>query len=184
MELFRLRDDDQDAFAEAPENGMDLHYAQTRGGDFYLVIGCRVAILLNERTYSEPDTSYLYQPWAGSGLSDEGRIATFERWLSSLRGAPSLITTSAASAAPAFWSAMGMVTPIGTLPPPPPRPASIYGHLPFQVTTGPGALIYRWEAGRRTPHPAAPLRPSCSIRAGRSERPSRGRWHHGPVRHS
>jgi hypothetical protein len=146
MELFRLRDDDQDAFAEAPENGMDLHYAQTRGGDFYLVIGCRVAILLNERTYSEPDTSYLYQPWAGSGLSDEGRIATFERWLSSLRGAPSLITTSAASAAPAFWSAMGMVTPIGTLPPPPPRPASIYGHLPFQVTTGPGALIYRWEA--------------------------------------
>jgi hypothetical protein len=39
-----------------------------------------------------------------------------------------------------------LVTPLGPLPAPPARPASIYGHLPFGTTTASDTVIYRWEA--------------------------------------
>ena len=45
-----------------------------------------------------------------------------------------------------FWGAYSPVAAIIPLPPPPSRPPSIYGHLPFATTTFPETVIYRWEA--------------------------------------
>jgi hypothetical protein len=48
---------------------MDLHLGQSEAGEFYLVIGCRVGLLLNESTFTEPENSYLGEGWLIPGIS-------------------------------------------------------------------------------------------------------------------
>jgi hypothetical protein len=146
MQLLRLQGYDAAEFATAPEAAMDLHLGQSNNGEFYLVIGCRVGLLLNESTFTEPENSYLGEGWLGPGISAEARQGAFGQWLNALPPAPPLATATPAQAWASFWGAMGPVVPIGTLPPPPPRPPSIYGHLPFKATTLQETVIYRWEA--------------------------------------
>jgi hypothetical protein len=151
MELLRLRKYDQDDFAVAPEAGMDLQFGQF-GNDYYLVIGGRVGVLLEADNFTEPnrfserDGSYLDQDWLTGGLAEEARVGMFNKWLSRLPDAPALSVATPAAAAPSLWSAFGPISPLGPLPPAPPRPPSIHGHLPFQTTTMPNTLIYRWES--------------------------------------
>ena len=145
MELLRVQDGDQREFAAAAEVAMDCHLAQSQREEFYLVIGCRVSILLNERALIEPGREYLTQPWLARSMSWDERMGVFEQWLGRLDEAPNLVAATPSQAWQAFWGAMSPV-PIGTLPPPPPRPSSLYGHLPFAVTTLPETIIYRWEA--------------------------------------
>jgi hypothetical protein len=56
MQLLRVKENDQEQLAAATEIAMDLNLGRSDLGDeFYLIIGCRVAILLNERTFAEPE---------------------------------------------------------------------------------------------------------------------------------
>jgi hypothetical protein len=146
MQLLRLRDTDQQEFERVAEVAMDCHLAQSPREDFYLVIGGRVAIMLNERTFTEPDNEFFRQSWLRGGVSQEERIGAFENWLGRLEPAPNLSVATPVQAWRSFWNAFSPVAPIVPLPPPPARPGSIYGHLPFSTTTYPEALIYRWEA--------------------------------------
>src|SRR5229473_4340228 len=134
MRLLQLQGNDPDEFAEAPEIAMDFHLGRS-GNAFYLVVGCRVGILLNESTFADPQSGYLSESWLSSGITADERKTAFEQWLSGLPEAPALTTATPAQAWQSFWGAMSPVTPIGTLPPPPTRPSSIYGHLPFKATT-------------------------------------------------
>jgi hypothetical protein len=146
MQLLRLRETDQREFDKVTEVAMDCHLAQSPGEEFYLVIGSRVGILLNERTLAEPDNDLFRQSWLRGGVPTDERLGIFERWLSQLEAAPDLSATTPVQAWRSFWNAFGPVTPIGVLPPALARPAWIYGHLPFSTTTEPETIIYRWEA--------------------------------------
>ncbi len=147
MQLLELRGNDPNEFAEGPEIAMDFHLGKTRfGNEFYLVVGCRVGVLLNESTFADPQSGYLSESWLSPGISAKEREVAFGEWLSGLPAAPALTTATPAQAWQSFWGAMSPLTPIGTLPPPPFRPSSIYGHLPFKTTTLPQTVIYRWEA--------------------------------------
>lgn len=147
MELFRLRENDQSGFAEAPESAMDFRLGRSNRDEFCAVIGCWVGVLLNEKTFAEPESRYMGERWLLSpGIPAEVREAMFRGWLSELPEAPSLTSATPAQAWQSFWGAMSPVTPIGPLPPPPLRPSSIYGHLPFRATVLPETVIYRWEA--------------------------------------
>jgi hypothetical protein len=146
MKLLRLRQHDQDEFAKSPEIVMDCHLARSERDEFYLVVGSRVSILLNETTLEEPERNLFDQAWLSRSNAFEERTVVFQRWLGGLDEAPALTAATPAQAWPSFWGAFSPVTPIIPLPPPPSRPTSIYGHLPFVTTTFPDTVIYRWEA--------------------------------------
>jgi len=146
MRLQQLRGNDSNEFATAPEIAMDFQLGRSNDNEYFLVVGCRVGILLNESTFADPESGYLNETWLRPGISAREREAAFGEWLSGLPVAPPLATATAVQAWQSYWGAMSPVTPIGTLPPPPLRPASIYGHLPFKATTYPETIIYRWEA--------------------------------------
>ena len=145
MQMFRIKEDDQGQFAEAPEVAMDLNFAQSNFS-FYLVISCRMAILLNESTFTEPEGDYFQQSKVWTNISVEERTANFMQWFNELPVLETVETAAPAQAWQSFWGAMNAVSPVGPLPPSPPRPPSIYGHLPFKATTLPDTVIYRWEA--------------------------------------
>jgi hypothetical protein len=146
MQLLRLLETDQREFATVAEVAMDCHLAQSLSEEFYLVIGSRVGIILNERTLTEPEHELFRQPWLRGGVPAEERQGIFQQWLNQLEAAPTLSAATPSRAWRSFWNAFGPVTPIGTLPPALARPAWIYGHLPFSTTTTPETIIYRWEA--------------------------------------
>jgi hypothetical protein len=60
MRIFRIHENEQNQFAESPEIAMDLNFGRS-GSNFYLVVSCRMAVLLDENTFAEPEDSY-FQP--------------------------------------------------------------------------------------------------------------------------
>jgi hypothetical protein len=175
MLLLRLREADQREFGRVTEVAMDFHLAQSPREEFYLVIGGRVCIILNESTFVEPDEQFFGQPWLSRSMPSQERVTAFENWLGRLDDAPNLGAASPAQAWRSFWNAFSPVTPHIPLPPPPARPSSIYGHLPFSTTTYPETIIYRWEAFPtsrridRTPNP--PIIAADTYAAPASEAP-------------
>lgn len=143
MQVFRINENEQQQFAEAPEIAMDLNFGQSNF-NYYLVVSCRMAILLHEKTFAEPESEYLRQCGLRSGAKEQ--TADFMEWFNSLPALPSIATATPVQAWQSFWAAMSPVSTIGPLPPPPPRPPSIYGHLPFTAATLAETVIYRWEA--------------------------------------
>lgn len=157
MHLYRIKN--PSTFDEAPEVAMDVHFAgrsDKKSSYSFIVVGGRVAIATHESpeaTYEE----YLNQPWLQPNLTFDRRDALFNEWLSSLEPAPELEPKSPTDfiqpvllqrqdhreEAPTLAFIVGPLLP---LPSPPPRPASIYGHLPFGTTTARDTVIYRWEA--------------------------------------
>ena len=73
MQLLQLQEKNQTEFTAAPEIAMDFQLGRSNRNDFYLVIGCRVGILLNESTFAEPASDYLGQRWLSSGISADAR---------------------------------------------------------------------------------------------------------------
>jgi hypothetical protein len=151
MDIFKLKPTDQDQFASLPEIAMDCQFAKAEGGmifpaEFYVVIGCAVAIRLNQSIFAEPYQGFLDQRWLNPIISAPERLTEFERWLKTLTEAPPLANLSPGDSSQLFWGGMGPISPIHPLPPAPPRPASIYGHLPFAANTLPTTVIYRWES--------------------------------------
>jgi hypothetical protein len=120
---------------------MDLHYAwvdNNQGGDYFVVIGCRVALELKG---NEWPIGVLHElPWTRHRLSGPDRVRAFGAWLEGLEQ-KDLRPLEARE----FVSRLA-VAPRGQLPPTPARPAYIYGHLPFSTVTLNDTVIYRWEA--------------------------------------
>jgi hypothetical protein len=156
-----LRVINPDMFDNIPEDGMDFHMATAETGKIsaYIIIGGRVAISLEEPRQG-PIEGYLNQHWLLPDLSREEREESFNGWLSELPAAPPLSAerTRGYGAPLILRIADGaevkegqevfafIVSPLGPLSPPPPRPASIYGHLPFGTMTDSSTVIHRWEA--------------------------------------
>jgi hypothetical protein len=82
MELLQLRRNNQGEFAEAAEFVMECHLARLERDEFYLVVGSRVGILLNEAMLAEPEPEFFDQPWLPRSLPE--RTAVFQRWLDGL----------------------------------------------------------------------------------------------------
>lgn len=151
MRLLRLRNPDIFQDREIPEAGMDLHFGAFEG-DAYAIIGERVAVKLDEIG----DEAYpLDQEWRKQDLSYSDRKTIFEDWLRDLPEAPRLEPIDPGALGPLVFrpehetrrNIMGFIVgPLAPLPAPPPRPSSIYGHLPFGTVTESDTLIYRWEA--------------------------------------
>jgi len=134
---------------------MDAHFG-VFAGRVYVIVGCRVAIPTGE-PWDEP--AALDLAWRRTGLTAEDRNAAFEEWLHSLPEATdnvAPVSPSALGVEVGVWRSRRVderedvmaliVGPLAPLPGPPPRPASLYGHLPFGAKTDPDMLIYRWEA--------------------------------------
>jgi hypothetical protein len=144
MRIFKIDEDDQSRFAEFPEIAMDLNFGRS-GSNFYLVVSCRMAMLLDENTFTEPEDSY-FQPPESQDFSSEARTRNFMAWFNNLPRLADMNTATPRQAWVSFMGAIGAVTPIGPLPSPPARPPYIYGHLPFAAKTLADTVIYRWEA--------------------------------------
>jgi hypothetical protein len=145
MRIFRIGKNDQEQFGELPEVAMDMNFGQS-GGDFYLVLTCAIAILLDENTFAESDGSLFERSKLMQGISGQERTENFLSWFNGLSPLRSVTPATPAQAWSSFWRAMSPVTPVSPLPPTPPRPPVIYGHLPFKATTLPETVIYRWES--------------------------------------
>jgi len=78
MQLLQLQANDESKFAEAPEIAMDFHLGRSNNNAFYLVVGCRVGILLNESTFADPQSGYLSEVWLSPGISKDDREVAFE----------------------------------------------------------------------------------------------------------
>ena len=145
MRIFRINDNYQGEFADFPEIAMDLHFGRW-GSNFYLIVSCRMVILLDENTFAEPESSF-FLPDQNERLSTDAHTRSFMDWFLSRPILETVTTATPQQAWVAFMGAIGPVTPIGPLPPfPPPPPPSIYGHLPFKAKTLADTVIYRWEA--------------------------------------
>ena len=123
---------------------MDLNFGRS-GSNFYLVVSCSMAVLLNETTFAEPEDT-LFLPAATERLSPDVRTRNFMEWFNDLPSLRNVTTATPLQAWVPFLGAVGPVTPIGPLPYPPPPPSVIYGHLPFKAKTLADTVIYRWEA--------------------------------------
>jgi len=145
MQIFRINENEQEQFAEAPEIAMDLNFGQS-DASFYLVVSCRMAITLDADTFAQPESKYLQQRGSRRAISAEERTDDFLQWFNALPPLPRIAPVTPAQAWQSFMGAMGPVSSIVPLPPPPPGPPSIYGHLPFKSTTVAETVIYRWEA--------------------------------------
>jgi hypothetical protein len=120
---------------------MDLNFAQSNFS-FYLVVSCRMAILLNESTFTEPEGNYFQQTKVWTNISIEERTANFMQWFNALPVLETVETAAPAQAWQSFWGAMNAVSPVGPLPPSPPHPLDLrsssiqsdysarHGHLP------------------------------------------------------
>src|SRR5260370_8763394 len=111
MKFLRLRQRDQDKFAEVTEIVMDCHLARSESDEFYLVIGNRVSILLDETTLAEPEPELFDQLWLRPSISSQERTTIFQRWLSNLNGAPALTVATPVQACPSVWGAYTPVAP-------------------------------------------------------------------------
>ena len=98
MQLLQLGENDQREFAVAPESAMDFHLGRSINDEFYLVIGCRVGVLLHERTFLEPESRYLEERWLAPDVPAEVREGAFLQWLRRLPQAPPLMPATPAQA--------------------------------------------------------------------------------------
>jgi hypothetical protein len=77
MRLVQLRGNDPGEFAEAAEIAMDFQLGRSNENEYYLVVGCRVGILLNESTFADPQSGYLDESWLHPGISAKEREVAF-----------------------------------------------------------------------------------------------------------
>lgn len=144
VQIFRINEDNQKQFAGVPEIAMDLNFGRS-GSIFYLVVSCSMAVVLDDTTFTVPAASF-FTAEETAVPSPDARTRDFMQWFNGLPALDDIDTATPLQAWSAFMGAIGPVTPIGTLPYPPPAPPSIFGHLPFKAKTLADTVIYRWEA--------------------------------------
>src|SRR6266700_2537081 len=146
MLLRRLSETQSEIFDKRPEAAMGFHFAQV---DERLCLILSGQVLMFPTTESdEKSNSFAERLWfnpGGERLSAE----TETQLLAGLDPVREQITYLP----PTHTSVMGFIlNPIGSLPAPPPRPAYVYGHLPFDGTTQANDVFYRcehWLTSRR-----------------------------------
>jgi hypothetical protein len=151
MVLLRLSESQSQIFDECPEAAMGFHFAQA-GERLCLVLSGRVLMLLNtkdiegsklERSNQVADKLWFRPDTRAISEDVESKL------LSILDPAPDIVKHLSLS----HPLVMGFIlNPLGYLPPTPPRPAYIYGHLPFDGITQVNDVFYRcehWLTSRR-----------------------------------
>lgn len=153
MPLYRLEDDDIPLSAEQPEFGMgiqivmgDVHGVEQIG----IILGDLVFMTRDEQSYEELSELFK-EPWA------------FQEYLSGYSPPEEISAFDMQRIAPAFFGWWRKLPKIrlkrpmtrahieawltaNYSPPRPARPASVYGHLPFNFKTRPDDVFYRYEA--------------------------------------
>lgn len=164
MQFFRVPN--PDIFVGEPEAAMDLHFARGRysgQSTVFVVVGGRVAFPWQWEPDREPGPKILDYPWLDPSTSNAERDEAFQSWWHDLQDSPGLEPSPPDELPP--WEVVirpernresdrpqqeayraFLVGPLGPLPPPPKRPSSVYGHLPFGTQTKNDTIIYRWEA--------------------------------------
>jgi hypothetical protein len=180
MALFQIDPNTQIDFARRPELMMGVQIALDHREDgqsarhIYVLLNGQVLLSLDEGL-PEAIRSISSADWMIAELMQEEAAGLFRRWYDRL---------------PYFeWirplepdelvnygnpSVLGMIFhgPVGPLPPPPARPAYVYGHLQFHATAGPKDIFYRYEQFPQSRRilPNDPLDPSdtrlLNVRAG------------------
>ena len=130
MPFLKLSDEQIAKFGEIAEFAMDVHLVSVMD-TIGAVIGCSV-LLVSDQKAVEQSAELL----GGPVLQDKER---FEEWRISLEKAPIMKPMSQPLVA------RMIVNLGGYLPPVPPRPAVVYGHLPFSGATQANDVVYRCE---------------------------------------
>jgi len=150
MPLFRLSDPQVRRFREEPEAAMGLHILAGANGELpSFVLGNAVLLTLDDASRNQI-AELLQLNWLRRAqLSIGDREAGFERWLASLAAAEisEVSTIQREDLHLAF-----RLFPPGYLPPAPPMPKYVYGHVPLVGSTGPDDVFYRcepWPKSRR-----------------------------------
>jgi hypothetical protein len=165
MRLLRLSELQSQSFDEQPEAAMGLHFAEA-GGHLCLILSGRVLLIpgLEEsdeksRRVAEKSRSFADKLWF-----DRETPAISPQAESQLLMSLDPVDVEISYSPPRDLSVMGVIlNPALYLPPTPPRPAYIYGHLPFDGTTQANDVFYRcehWLTSRRV------LLPTGDVLAG------------------
>ena len=81
---------------------MDLNFGQSNL-KFYLVVSCRIAILLDVNTFAQPESELMQQRGLRPGISAEERTADFLNWFNTLPALPSIVTATLGQTWQSFW---------------------------------------------------------------------------------
>lgn len=137
MALQRLSRRDVEVMAEEPEVGMDIQIGE-RDDSFVLVVGGRLVVQIDEAIVAQ--LARLNELMRPARPGTEGYI---EEWTASLPESSSVRPVSKDIA----LNVLGFIHlgPLMPLPPPLPRPALIYGHLPFHGLCSGREKFYRYE---------------------------------------
>jgi hypothetical protein len=162
--LLKLSGTQGGIFEEAPEADMGLHFAKV-GDELAFVLSGRVLMIpaIHEGEAQKRSDALAKKLWFGpevrkyggevtarisAGMTDR-EIEDEESLIDALYDAPHNVSF----AGPMDPLVMGFILhSYGYLPPAPPRPAYVYGHLPFSGVTQPGDVFYRcehWANSRR-----------------------------------
>lgn len=141
--LFKLDEQSQNLFAEAPEAGMDFHLGVSEDERLYFVIGCRIAI--NIHAWLEEGTAGAeerLETWLDSLQSGRDPQAAFDAWIENV--IPLAVRITPVPPPPPGSPVIG--TPGGSVAAAPVAATVPYGHLMFQSHTAARDVFYRWEA--------------------------------------
>jgi len=162
--LLKLSDTQRGIFDQSSEAGMGLHLARI-GDELGFILSGLVLMFAeaNDREGQQESDALANQLWFGPNVRKFGRegvaprsaeatqqeIQAEEALIEALHDAP----LNVRYVSPTDPFVMGFIlNPPGYLPPAPPRPGYIYGHLPFSGVTQSGDVFYRcehWATSRR-----------------------------------
>lgn len=143
MPILRVSDGMAVEFAGQREAGMGVQVGLRREhGDYVLIVDTVVAVIFDSQV-TEQARTLLRRPWMDSGQSQEAQEKDFRSWLASLDliGDVRLVEPGMGRAILGFIF-HGPSSPLG---PPPQPPAQIFGHLPFEASSGAEDVYYRYE---------------------------------------
>jgi hypothetical protein len=146
MLLRKLSETQSEMFDKKPEAAMSLHFAQA-GERLCLILSGRVLMFPNSEGDEKSD-KIARRLW----FNRDAEPISVEAESHLLAGLDP-VSDEISYLSPTHSSVMGFIlNPIGYFAPTPPRPAHIYGHLPFHGTTQAHDIFYRcehWLTSRR-----------------------------------
>jgi hypothetical protein len=160
MLLLKLSPAQMALFDEAPEAGLDMHFARVEDALGFVLSGRVLMLPYTEGREGQSQSDTLSNRlWFGAETRgrrpetlapiSEVEIAEEDTLIAALADAP--LSTRYVSATDPFVMGFILIPP-GYLPPTPRRPTHIYGHLPFTGVAQVGDVFYRcehWATSRR-----------------------------------
>ncbi|MGH6742756.1 MAG: hypothetical protein ACREDY_27620 [Bradyrhizobium sp.] len=140
MTIYRLTEEQIDGFAGFPEVAMGIQIAADESGKELIVAGGHIAIDVSEKI-EEPLNQYRERVARDQMLSPSEYGERLMDWVAQLSDAPTLTPVPQNQA----LAALIHLGPRAVLPAVLPRPAYVYGHLPFHGKCGGSDIYYRYE---------------------------------------